>query len=342
MRPPQRMTVSDGFYGARLGAHLAMEHRHLLSISRDDGLELAVTRLSCGRDLRDRTAPTPTEAAFSLLHQLQDLDGHACWQGGRQRFAGPFGTGTVSLVDLREQAACEFRGPVEAVQFYVPKATLDALAYQQGARPLETLVWDRARPDPVLVSMTQLLLSELEQREAANRLLVDHLGLGLLAHFSNAYGRVRPTGQHSGGLAPWQMRRAEDMLRARLASQLTIADVAKECRLTPSHFARAFRRSLGVAPHQYLTNIRVVRSKELMTTTDLPLADIALLSGFGDQSYFTRIFTRTIGTSPGAWRRARTDVQLCPRDPSDGSARRHDVEAVLAIRQQGPEGGTES
>lgn len=330
MRPPQVTALPDGFYGARLGAHLAMDQRHLLSLSRDDGLELAVTRLSCGRDRRERTAPTPTEAAFSLLHQLQDLDGHACWQGGRQRFAGPFGAGTVSVVDLREQAACEFRGPVEAVQFYVPKATMDELAYQQGARPLGTLAWDRARPDQVLVSMTQLLLAELEQREAANRLLVDHLGLGLLAHFANAYGGIRPTAQQPGGLAPWQMRRAQDMLHARLASQLTIADVARECRLTPSHFARAFRRSLGVAPHRYLTNIRVARSKELMTTTELPLADIALLSGFGDQSYFTRIFTRTVGTSPGAWRRTRMGLRLRADNrpdstggcPDDGDGRR--------------------
>lgn len=305
MRLSPSQAASDGFYGARLGAHLAMDHEHLLSLSGDDGLELAVTRVSCGRILRERTAPTPTEAAFSLLHQLEDLDGHACWQAGRQRFAGAFRAGTVSVVDLREQAACQFRGTFDAVQFYVPKAILDELAYQQGAQPVATLAWDRTRQDPVVTSLARLLLSELENGEAANRLLVDHLGLGLVAHFAKAYGGVRPAEPRSGGLAPWQMRRAEDMLHARLASQLTITEVARECRLTPSHFARAFRCSFSVAPHQYLTNIRVVRAKELMITTELPLADIALLSGFGDQSYFTRIFTRAVGTSPGAWRRAR-------------------------------------
>jgi AraC family transcriptional regulator len=39
-------------------------------------------------------------------------------------------------------------------------------------------------------------------------------------------------------------------------------------------------------------------------SSTLPLADIALICGFGDQSYFTRIFTRSVGASPGAWRRA--------------------------------------
>ncbi|WP_461317953.1 helix-turn-helix domain-containing protein [Bradyrhizobium diazoefficiens] len=44
-----------------------------------------------------------------------------------------------------------------------------------------------------------------------------------------------------------------------------------------------------------------------MLSTKLPLADIALICGFGDQSYFTRVFSRNVGASPGAWRRARSE-----------------------------------
>ncbi|WP_235884741.1 helix-turn-helix domain-containing protein [Bradyrhizobium frederickii] len=96
-------------------------------------------------------------------------------------------------------------------------------------------------------------------------------------------------------------------MRVRLASSLTISHIAAECRLTPSHFARCFRRSTGVAPHEYLSQLRVKEAKRLMTTTKLPLADIALICGFGDQSYFVRVFSRRVGTSPGAWRRARSE-----------------------------------
>jgi AraC family transcriptional regulator len=87
-------------------------------------------------------------------------------------------------------------------------------------------------------------------------------------------------------------------------SNITIANVARDCRFTPSYFAKAFRRTTGMSPHQYLTHIRVQEAKGLLLSSTLPLADIALICGFGDQSYFTRVFSRSVGMSPGAWRRA--------------------------------------
>jgi len=105
-------------------------------------------------------------------------------------------------------------------------------------------------------------------------------------------------------------------MHARLATRLTIADVARECRLTPSYFAKAFRRTTGMSPLQYLTELRVQNAKSLLLSSTLPLADIAITCGFGDQRYFsrvfTRVFTRSVGTSPGAWRRAMA-LRLCPR-----------------------------
>jgi AraC family transcriptional regulator len=50
-----------------------------------------------------------------------------------------------------------------------------------------------------------------------------------------------------------------------------------------------------VAPHKYLSNLRVEEAKRVMLTTKLPLADTALIRGFGDQSYFTRVFSRQTG-----------------------------------------------
>ncbi|WP_457831280.1 helix-turn-helix transcriptional regulator, partial [Staphylococcus aureus] len=80
---------------------------------------------------------------------------------------------------------------------------------------------------------------------------------------------------------------------------MTIAQVAQECRLTPSHFARAFRRSTGLAPHGYLMQLRLEEAKKLLLQPHLPLVDIALICGFGDQSHFTRVFGRLTGATPG-------------------------------------------
>lgn len=300
--------ISDGFYGRRLTQHLGLEGECVLRIERGGQLAVAVTHLACSRFIRARSEPVGSEPAFSILHQLGDLERHACWLGGQPRYSGSFAAGTVSVLNLMDNPRCEFTGPLEAVQYYVPHAALDDFAREHGSKSIPTLQWDRARRDPMLSTLSSVLLNALEQDRTTNQLFVDQIGLSLLAHFAQTYGGMRPgDGASTGGLAPWQERRAKEIMRVRLASSLTIADIAAECRLTASHFARAFRRSTGVAPHDYLSQLRIEEAKRLMLTTKLPLADIALMSGFGDQSYFTRVFSRIVGTSPGAWRRDRSD-----------------------------------
>jgi AraC family transcriptional regulator len=308
MRMIDRFDATEGFFGRRLSQHLGMEGDCLLQVKRQDKLALAVTRLQCDSFLRERTAPIPSEPAFSILHQLGDLERHACWLAGRPRYSGSFGAGTVSVINLMDNPQCEFRGPFDAVQYYLPREALDEFAYENGAKPVSTLSWKRDSRDPFLSTLSSVLLAAIEQDPSTNQLFVDQIGLSLLAHFAQTYGGMRQrNGSAEGGLAPWQERRAKEIMRVRLASNLTIADVAAECKLTPSHFARSFRRSTGVAPHQFLSQLRIEEAKRLMLTTKLPLADIALICGFGDQSYFTRVFTRTVGASPGAWKRERTE-----------------------------------
>jgi AraC-like DNA-binding protein len=107
-----------------------------------------------------------------------------------------------------------------------------------------------------------------------------------------------------GGLAPWQVKRAKEILCANLDGRVALKEVARECRLSVSHFSRAFRRSMGVAPHNWLLTRRVELAKEQLRGGRLSLLDVALACGFADQSHLTRVFTRMVGVSPGAWRRA--------------------------------------
>ncbi|TFV50220.1 AraC family transcriptional regulator [Bradyrhizobium niftali] len=289
----------DGLFGRRIAMYLGIEGDCIHKVNRHGKLALAITRLSCTRRIGKRAAAIPSEPAFSILHRLADLENHS---------NGPVGVGTVSVSDLRDDPQCEFRGPFEGIQYYVPRRALDDFAHENNAKPISTLQCTRDRCDPYLTSLSSVLLSALEEERGNNQLFVDQLGMTLLAHFAQSYGDLRSReGIREGGLAPWQERRAKEIMRVRLASGLTISDIAAECRLTPSHFARCFRRSTGVAPHEYLSQLRVKEAKRLMTTTKLPLADIALICGFGDQSYFVRVFSRRVGMSPGAWRRARSE-----------------------------------
>ena len=109
-----------------------------------------------------------------------------------------------------------------------------------------------------------------------------------------------------GGLAPWQLRRAEALMCENLSIQVPLGRVAEECGLSVRHLARAFRQSTGVPPHRWLLDRRVERAKELLPNSKLSLSDVALACGFGDQSHFTRTFTAAVRLSPGLWRRLQS------------------------------------
>jgi AraC-like DNA-binding protein len=136
-------------------------------------------------------------------------------------------------------------------------------------------------------------------------LFVDHVLLAVGVHVAQTYGGMRPVSSPArGGLAPWQERRAREFLLANVKRGVALREVARECGVSVGHFSRAFRRTLGVAPHKWLVEQRVVLSKEKLRDDGLSLSDVAAECGFSDQSHLTRVFRQAVGVSPGAWRRA--------------------------------------
>lgn len=99
------------------------------------------------------------------------------------------------------------------------------------------------------------------------------------------------------------VRRALDLVRARLAEPITLDDLAAHAGLDKFHLCRAFRAQIGVPPHAYLTRLRVLRAKELLAAGARP-KDVAPQVGFYDQSQLNRHFRRIVGTTPGEFARA--------------------------------------
>jgi AraC-like DNA-binding protein len=122
--------------------------------------------------------------------------------------------------------------------------------------------------------------------------------------------------QRVGGLAPWQLRCAQQMLLANIESNLPLRHVSEACRLSVSHFARAFKISTGLSPLKWLIALRVDLSRRTLMASDIALVDVAGMYGFSDQSHFSRVFRRVVGRSPGAWRREYRDESRCPEPRS--------------------------
>ena len=117
--------------------------------------------------------------------------------------------------------------------------------------------------------------------------------------------QLAPAPQTRGGLPPGAMRRVREYVETHLSESIDLTALAGIAGLSLYHFARAFKQSAGVTPHHYLVQRRVARAQEMMARTELSLAEIALATGFSDQSHFARHFRQTLGMTPGQFRWSR-------------------------------------
>ncbi len=96
-------------------------------------------------------------------------------------------------------------------------------------------------------------------------------------------------------------------VRTQYAEKITLDDLAAHVHLSRPYLSRVLAESLGMPFTEYLNAYRIERSLELLEISSIPIAEVAHRTGFGDQSYFTRVFSRRMGISPREYRRHRED-----------------------------------
>ncbi len=95
-----------------------------------------------------------------------------------------------------------------------------------------------------------------------------------------------------------------DYIESRLSESVTLDELARTVQLSPFHFARSFKLSTGLAPHQYLLARRIDWVKNQIMTTKMPVRELAWAAGFENLSHFRRQFVRQVGVLPAALRQA--------------------------------------
>jgi AraC-like DNA-binding protein len=111
-----------------------------------------------------------------------------------------------------------------------------------------------------------------------------------------------PQASSVGGLTPRALQRIREYIEGHLAENIELEMLADIAGLSKWHFARAFKQTVGTPPHFYLIQRRLERAQELLAETNLSLGQIALRSGFSDQSHFSRRFRMFLGVSPRSFR----------------------------------------
>jgi AraC family transcriptional regulator len=295
--------LNEALYGDRLAAFFPMvDRKDVKSISSG---AFAATRLSCESVTSTRSEPSLPDDAFGLCLSLRRLSTEHSLDGLWSQSSTS--KDEAKILDFQSEIIVRFHDSFDFLFFYMPRHALREVAELQGIRGLGfDVVPGKSMIDPVIAHLGASLLPALDNPHEANELFVSHVAMALQIHFVQNYlGGSQGARPYRSGLTARQLRIAKHMMQQNLTANVSLHDIARECGLSRSHFARAFSISTGQPPHQWLMEQRVGLARQLLGNTGLSIGEIAVRCGFADQSHFTRVFSARTGMSPGRWRRGR-------------------------------------
>jgi AraC-like DNA-binding protein/DNA-binding MarR family transcriptional regulator len=132
---------------------------------------------------------------------------------------------------------------------------------------------------------------------------VEALLLGLKKLGRRAESLRRSSTDARRGLAPWQVRKVTEYMRTHLSERVPVSHLARLVGLSASSFRRAFKVSMSTSPHKWQLSERIQAAQIMLREGASSLAEVALATGFAEQSHFARVFKEIVGVTPGAWQR---------------------------------------
>jgi len=282
-----------------------------------EGASCVVTRTRTDEFGHGRNAPYPQCDGYLVGVHLSRLESYELWLKGRHVESPPLDPGALWFHHIELDAQVDFGSPFDIVCTYFPHSAMIEWAAAEDFRG--ALGHLRCPPmaarDPIIEHLSLCLSSALARGRQANALFAESVVHALLLHLAFNYGSgLTPTRSPKAALASWQENRAKEFIDANLGGKCALIDIANQCGLSPSHFVRAFKATVGVSPHRWLMLRRVEAAKRMLRESEKSIVEIAVEIGFGNQSHLTHVFTRENGCAPANWRRRHL------RDrPTDGS-----------------------
>lgn len=264
---------------------------------------LAVTEVRYDFPMYGTTELAGQRDSFAVALTLRPHPYHEIWIDGRERPVRDVQIDDMMFYDLSTVSYGYTAFPFHSLFFTLTRAFLDDLAADLESPRIEGFTGISAEPvrDSILARIARRVLPLVTIPGDVDDLYADHFMLAYGIYVCAKYGNLATHRKESGCLTRWQERLAKEIIEAHLDGRMRLRELAELCGLRTSQFAHAFRKSVGVAPYQWLSKRRIDRAKNLMRRGRL-LSDVAQICGFSDQSHFSRAFRTNEGVTPGYWR----------------------------------------
>jgi AraC family transcriptional regulator len=198
----------------------------------------------------------------------------------------------------------------QTVHLYLPTALFDRLKddFTLPVAPAHSIRHAFGIRDDVIDQIGRSILSELTVETAASRVYVEAAALTLAARLLQKYcdsGACTTTESSAHSFDHIRLRRVLDYIAANIEGDITLVNLAGIAGYSLFHFARKFTLAMGIAPHRYISRMRMEKAMAELAAGKLPLAEIALNAHFSSQASFTRAFHRATGMTPKEYQRRR-------------------------------------
>ena len=208
--------------------------------------------------------------------------------------------GELSIVPAGVPFSARSDSPAEFILVSLDEPSLHRIASKETNLDNLELTLNLAVGDPLLAAIVGALKFDVESGHACGRLYGDSMIAALSAHLIRSYTVQAPRlKRRAGGLGKKQFRDVIEYIHAHVVENISLDTLAGVTGLSPFHFARMFKQSSGLAPHQYHLKCRLERARELLLSKEARIADVAAQLGFCDQSHFAAHFKRAFGATPG-------------------------------------------
>lgn len=250
-----------------------------------------------GRLIADRLDVPAGGGAFAVPRLavgifLVDQDSHRIAVGSDKKMLLPLHADQGWILPAGSTGVCEYDEPLSYLKLEVADTLLDDVGFDRSSDF-----------DPVVGTVDPLLTGFVRQAVAnqhtGSALYRDTMNLALAAHLAHL---LSPSQPFSPPVDDRRLRRALAYIHDNLGENLSLDAMASEAAMSRFHFVRAFTRSQGKTPLQYVIHQRMELAKMLLRTTRLPVAAVAISVGYEDASRFGQHFRRHTGTSPGVYR----------------------------------------
>lgn len=246
-----------------------------------------------------------SEAAHTLfVNQTSRPMPYLQTQDGKT-YNGLYRHGDMLITPANTPLFVRWEGNENCLQIQLPEAFLKRVAEETLGKngDLLTLVPTFHNRHQQLEAIATLLMAEMQQRQPNGLLYLDSLANVLAVQLLRNYGtNSAQIPSYEGGLPIYQLNQVLDYIDAELAEGIKLADLASLLNISPFHFARMFKQSMGITPHQYVIQQRVERAKQLLKKSDQAIIDIALECGFNSHSSLSKQFRKVMGMTPKTFR----------------------------------------